>query len=153
MLEKVLEQLLLRFLAPYLEGLSREKLRLGVFSGLVELKDLRVKREAPEALNFQTLRVKTDSVRLLRLCVPWKRLYSGMVVVFVEGLHFEVEELIGDGADAGREADGRRRARGAAAEPRQAAAARQGGGAGQAAGKKQSKGLTPASAPSSLAPS
>ena len=150
MLEKVLDQLLLRFLAPYLEGLSREKLRLGVFSGLVELKDLRVKREAPEALNFQTLRVKTDSVRLLRLCVPWKRLYSGMVVVFVEGLHFEVEELVGDGADAGRGADGHRRARGAAAEPRQAAA-RQGGGAGQAAGKKQSKGLTPASAPSSLA--
>lgn len=57
MLETVLEQVLLRFLAPYVVGISRDSLRVGVFRGLLELQNLRLKPDALALLGYTTLRV------------------------------------------------------------------------------------------------
>mmetsp|Transcript_61203 Transcript_61203/g.197864 ORF Transcript_61203/g.197864 Transcript_61203/m.197864 type:complete len:2568 (-) Transcript_61203:194-7897(-) len=99
MLEAVLEQLLLRFLAPYVDGISKDKLHLGVFSGSLELTGLQVKAEALALLGNPTLRIKKGVVGSLRLSVPWTQLHSGKLRVSVERLHLEVER-IGDGGEA-----------------------------------------------------
>lgn len=99
MLEAVLEQLLLRFLAPYLDGISKDKLHLGVLSGLLELKDLRVKADALALLGNPTLRIKTGKVGRLRLHVPWTHLYSGKLRVSIETVHFEVERIGDESSD------------------------------------------------------
>ena len=69
-LEAALEQLLLRFLAPYVDGVTRDNLDLGFFQGSMELKDLLVK---PDALGLFDAELKLvaavikrqTSVRLL----------------------------------------------------------------------------------------
>eukprot|EP00435_Cladocopium_sp_Y103_P062945 s608_g24.t1 len=61
MLESALEQLLLRFLAPY-DGISGDKLRVGVFRGSLELHALSIKAEAPSLLGLEGLRVRSGGI-------------------------------------------------------------------------------------------
>eukprot|EP00928_Gymnodinium_smaydae_P072462 TRINITY_DN5580_c0_g3_i1.p1 TRINITY_DN5580_c0_g3~~TRINITY_DN5580_c0_g3_i1.p1 ORF type:complete len:2456 (+),score=530.05 TRINITY_DN5580_c0_g3_i1:91-7458(+) len=93
MLEGLLERLLLRFLDPYVDGIARDKLHLGVFSGSLELRDLRVKREAPALLGVNYLRVANGGLGLIRIKVPWKTLFSAKVSVEVSGVDVLLEHV------------------------------------------------------------
>lgn len=93
MLEGALEQLLLQFLAPYVDGISRDKLHLGAFSGSLELKDLTVKPEALALLGLEGFRVGHGGIRLISLSIPWSKLYSGKVKVAIDSIHIKVEAL------------------------------------------------------------
>jgi len=93
MLESALEQLLLQFLAPYVDGISKDKLHLGVFSGSLDLRDLKVKPDALALLGWEGLRVRSGSIKLIKLAVPWSKLYTGKVKASIECLHLEVENI------------------------------------------------------------
>eukprot|EP00927_Polykrikos_kofoidii_P048702 TRINITY_DN42929_c0_g1_i1.p1 TRINITY_DN42929_c0_g1~~TRINITY_DN42929_c0_g1_i1.p1 ORF type:complete len:2522 (-),score=443.44 TRINITY_DN42929_c0_g1_i1:439-8004(-) len=97
MLEGILEKILLKCLDPYVDGIARDKLRLGVFSGTVELKSLNVKRDAPALLGVDYLRVDRGRIDLIKISVPWKALFSGKVSVTVSGI-----ECTFDNVSAGR---------------------------------------------------
>ncbi|CAK0910584.1 unnamed protein product [Prorocentrum cordatum] len=92
-LKAALEQFLLRHLAPYVDGISLEKLRLGVFAGSLELKDLQVRPDALALLGLEGVRVRSGSIRLIRLSVPWSKLATGKLRARVESVHLEVEQI------------------------------------------------------------
>ncbi|CAE8641801.1 unnamed protein product, partial [Polarella glacialis] len=93
MLESALEQLLLQFLEPYVDGITRDKLHLGVFSGSLVLDDLQVKPEALAILGWEGFRVRSGKIGKITLSIPWTKLYSGKVRASIESLHLEVESL------------------------------------------------------------
>ncbi|CAK9042745.1 unnamed protein product [Durusdinium trenchii] len=93
MLQSALEQLLLRFLAPYVDGISADKLRLGVLRGSLELDSLTVKAEAPSLLGLEGLRVRRGGIGRLQLKIPWKKLHIGQLRVLVQRVHLEVEPI------------------------------------------------------------
>lgn len=99
MLEGALEQLLLQYLAPYVEGIVRENLRLGVFSGSLELKDLKVKPEALSLLGLDGFRVGTGTVHLISLRIPLKDLYRGKVQVIIDSVQMHVKSVIEEGKE------------------------------------------------------
>lgn len=96
MLEGVLEKLLLQFLAPYVERISRDKLHFGVISGALELFDLTIKADALALLGWDAYRVRRGRIGAIRLSIPWSTLYTGKVQVSVEGLQLEVENIASD---------------------------------------------------------
>ncbi|CAE8741723.1 unnamed protein product [Polarella glacialis] len=93
MLESALEQLLLQFLEPYVDGITRDKLHLGVFSGSLVLDDLQVRPEALAILGWEGFRVRSGKIGKITLSIPWTKLYSGKVRASIESLHLEVESL------------------------------------------------------------
>jgi len=84
MLEGVLEKVLLQFLDPYVEGIQRDKLHLGVWSGTLQLEDLRVRKDFFQLLGIQELEVVTGSIGMIQLQVPWSSLTSGKVSLIIE---------------------------------------------------------------------
>ncbi|KAI0564764.1 Vacuolar protein sorting-associated protein 13 second [Gracilaria domingensis] len=88
MLEGIVSDGLVRLLGSYVDGLNRESIRLGVWRGDLELKNLRLRPDALAVL-FETLgldlpvTVTAGYIGLLRLEVPWKRLRSAPVRIFM----------------------------------------------------------------------
>lgn len=93
MLEAALEQLLLQFLTPYVDGISKDKLHLGVFRGSLELKDLRIKPDALVLLGFEGFRVRSGNITVLKLTLPWSTIYSGKLRVDIAAVRLEVEQI------------------------------------------------------------
>lgn len=91
MLEGLVADVLTRVLGQYVDGLSRESIRVGVWGGQLALRNLTLKPEAVAVL-FETLgldlpvTVTAGFVGLLRVEVPWNRLRSAPVKVLIEGL-------------------------------------------------------------------
>lgn len=92
MFERVLEKLLRRFLAPYVEGLSNTALRYGVRSGILELRDLQVKPEALSLLGLPGYSVKSGTIGSVSLHVSWKSLFTGGLYIAIDGLYLEAHE-------------------------------------------------------------
>eukprot|EP00178_Gracilaria_changii_P005588 TRINITY_DN1932_c0_g1_i1.p1 TRINITY_DN1932_c0_g1~~TRINITY_DN1932_c0_g1_i1.p1 ORF type:complete len:4003 (-),score=421.76 TRINITY_DN1932_c0_g1_i1:2311-14319(-) len=88
MLEGIVSDGLVRLLGSYVDGLNRESIRLGVWQGDLELKNLRLRPDALAVL-FESLgldlpvTVTAGYIGLLRLEVPWKRLRSAPVRIFM----------------------------------------------------------------------
>ncbi|CAJ1351768.1 unnamed protein product [Effrenium voratum] len=92
MLESAIEQLLLRFLSPYVDGIAGDKLQLGVFRGSLELRDLQVKAEAPSLLGLEGFRAR-GGIGFIQLKIPWNKLHTGKLRVVARGLHVDLEPL------------------------------------------------------------
>lgn len=93
MLERVLEKLLVQILTPYVDGISRDKLHLGVFKGALELQDLAIKQDALFRLGLEDFSVRSGSIGHFKLAVPWTQLYSGKLVASIDRVHLEVESI------------------------------------------------------------
>ncbi|CAJ1422680.1 unnamed protein product, partial [Effrenium voratum] len=93
MLESALENILLQYLAPYVDGITRDKLHLGVFSGSLQLDHLEVRPDALSTLGWPGLRVRSGQVESISLSIPWTKLYTGKVKASVKKLRLEVESL------------------------------------------------------------
>lgn len=91
MLEGVLEQLFLQFLAPYVEGISRDKLHFGIFSGALELNDLEVRKDALDSLGVLAYRIRRGRIGSIKLDVAWKQLFVGKLKATVDELVLEIE--------------------------------------------------------------
>lgn len=104
MLESVLADILTRVLGQYLEGIDREHVRFGAWSGLVELRTVALRPEALAVL-FETLgialpvSVESGFIGLLRLVVPWKSLGSTPVQVHLHDVTLVAHPVRGDGTD------------------------------------------------------
>lgn len=104
MLESVLADILTRVLGQYLEGIDREHVRFGAWSGLVELRTVALRPEALAVL-FETLgialpvSVESGFIGLLRLVVPWKSLGSTPVQVHLHDVTLVAHPVRGDGSD------------------------------------------------------
>ncbi|CAK9022321.1 unnamed protein product [Durusdinium trenchii] len=93
MLESALENILLQYLAPYVDGITRDKLHLGVFSGSLQLEHLEVRPDALSTLGWGGFRVRRGRIERISLAIPWTKLYTGKVKASVRCLHLEVESL------------------------------------------------------------
>ena len=69
----------------YLEGLNEENLKVGVFSGIIELKNLNLKSSALDELDLP-LDIIRGSLQTLTVTVPWTQLESKPVKVVIDGL-------------------------------------------------------------------
>lgn len=88
MLEGIVADVLVRVLGSYVDGLNKDSIRVGVWRGDLELKNLRLRPDALAVL-FETLgldlpvTVTAGYIGLLRLEVPWKSLRSAPVRIFM----------------------------------------------------------------------
>ena len=70
MLESALENILLQYLAPYVDGITRDKLHLGVFSGSLQLEHLDVRPDALSTLGWGGFRVRRGQIKRISLAIP-----------------------------------------------------------------------------------
>jgi vacuolar protein sorting-associated protein 13A/C len=84
--EGVLTQVLNRFLGAYVENLDTNQLRVGIWGGDVELKDLVLKQSALDDLDLP-LQTIYGRVGKLVLKIPWKNLYGAAFVINVEDIY------------------------------------------------------------------
>jgi vacuolar protein sorting-associated protein 13A/C len=73
MAKRFLLNLLIERLGQYVEGLTEENLRVGVLSGRIELKNLKLKASALDDLDIP-VEVSHGTLRSLKLEVPWASL-------------------------------------------------------------------------------
>lgn len=86
MAKSLLLNVLVEVLGNYVEGLTRENLKVGVWSGKLEFQNLNLKDSALDQLNLP-IQVKKGSLKSLKVKVPWTNLESKPVEVFIDGLY------------------------------------------------------------------
>ncbi|XP_063238425.1 intermembrane lipid transfer protein VPS13A-like [Bacillus rossius redtenbacheri] len=86
MLEGVVATVLNRYLGKYVQDLDTENLNVGIFSGEVQLLDLRLKPEALYELDLP-IEVKAGTVGRISLSIPWAGLTSQPVVITIEDVY------------------------------------------------------------------
>ncbi|CAO1616705.1 unnamed protein product [Parajaminaea phylloscopi] len=86
MLEGVLASVLNRFLASYVDGLNTSQLNVGIWSGDVKLRNLRLKTSALDKFRLP-IDVKEGYLGALTLSIPWSNLKGKPVRVLVENVH------------------------------------------------------------------
>lgn len=104
MLESVLADVLTRVLGQYLQGIDRDHVNFGAWSGRIELRSVALRPEALAVL-FETLgvalpvTVESGFIGLLRLVVPWKSIGSTPVQVYMHDVTVVARPVRGDGSD------------------------------------------------------
>ncbi|CAD6910326.1 unnamed protein product [Tilletia controversa] len=86
MLEGVLASVLNRFLASYVDGLNTSQLNIGIWSGDVKLRNLRLKTSALDKFRLP-IDVKEGYLGDLTLSIPWSNLKGKPVRVLVENVY------------------------------------------------------------------
>ncbi|BFZ57125.1 Vacuolar protein sorting-associated protein 13 [Savitreella phatthalungensis] len=107
MLEGLVAQLLNRFLGAYIDGFDPKQLNVGIWSGDVKLRNLKLKREALDKFKLP-IDVSAGYVGELTLSIPWSNLAKKPVKVFIDNVFLLAAPKIDQEYD---EADDRRRAR------------------------------------------
>lgn len=85
MFEKYLEKVLRELLGEFIEEIDSKDLSVGVWSGKVEIKSLRLKRSVLQKY-LLPLTVRHSCVRGLSLKIPWKNLFGSPLVVTIESV-------------------------------------------------------------------
>nr|XP_045626468.1 vacuolar protein sorting-associated protein 13C-like isoform X1 [Procambarus clarkii] len=83
MFESLVSELLNRVLGTYIENLDGSKLKLSIWGGDVELRELEVKQSALDELNLP-VRPVFGHIGCLTLKIPWSQLYTAPWVAVVE---------------------------------------------------------------------
>ena len=86
MLESLAATLLNRLLGSYVENFDPEQLNVGVWSGNVKLKNLKLKRDAFDTLDLP-IEVKFGMLGDLVLNVPWSSLKNKPVKISIENCY------------------------------------------------------------------
>jgi vacuolar protein sorting-associated protein 13A/C len=92
MAKSLLLNVLVDTLGNYVEGLSKENLKLGVWSGKIELFNLKLKNSALDNLNLP-IQVSRGSLKKLKLKIPWTQLESKPVRVIIDGVYLQAGPL------------------------------------------------------------
>lgn len=111
--ERLLAEWLSKYLGAYIRDLARQRLKVGIWRGHLELEGFELTAGALAALGLP-VSVARSRVRRLQLSLPWTRLFSDPLELEVEGVDV-VLRLKEPG-----ELDGRARARAARAQRRMA---------------------------------
>ena len=88
-LSSPLFSLLDRLLGPYIANLSRDRMRVGVWSGHVDLSDLLLRSDALDGLELP-VQLSRGRIGRLQLRVPWSRLRSEPAELILEDVELEV---------------------------------------------------------------
>ena len=92
MFEKLVERLLNQFLGEYVEDFKSDNLSIGLWSGAVEIKNVRLKKEIIKKLNLP-FKLKYSKLGCLKMNIPWSSLASSKIDVVVEGLELIIAEI------------------------------------------------------------
>ncbi|KAF7728851.1 hypothetical protein EC973_005477 [Apophysomyces ossiformis] len=86
MLESVVASILNRVLGNYVSNLNYDQLKVGIWKGEVNLKDLKLKREALDKLDLP-INVSEGFLGELTLSIPWANLKTKPVKVYVNNVY------------------------------------------------------------------
>ncbi|GAW82111.1 hypothetical protein, conserved [Plasmodium gonderi] len=89
MLESLVEKLLNKFLAPYVEGIERN-LHLGVWSGNIVLENLKLKPQITEILDL-SFKIIHGNIGRINIQIPWSKLGKSPVCVLIKSVHIYIK--------------------------------------------------------------
>jgi vacuolar protein sorting-associated protein 13A/C len=92
MAKQLLVGILVDHLGQFIEGLSESNVKLGVWSGKVELKNLKLKSGVLDDLNLPIV-ITHGSLKNLKLKIPWTSLDSKPVKVVLDGLYIVISPI------------------------------------------------------------
>ncbi|KAH7468698.1 putative vacuolar protein sorting-associated protein 13A [Phytophthora ramorum] len=105
MFEKVVESVLEEYVSEWVEGLDSEKMKVALFAGKVEFRDLRMRGAALDKFQLP-MKMKSGTVGRLSIKVPWKRLTSQAVKIKIEDVFLVVEPTSqGEAGKGGKDDD------------------------------------------------
>lgn len=100
--ESVAVELVNYILGDYIENLDTSQLKLGIWGGDINLKDLDIKQSAIDDLDLP-FRVSYGHIGKLTLKIPWQSLYSATYSATVEGIYMIIVPKSGVKYDAAKE--------------------------------------------------
>lgn len=100
--ESVAVELVNYVLGDYIENLDTSQLKLGIWGGDINLKDLDIKQSAIDDLDLP-FRVSYGHIEKLTLKIPWQSLYSATYSATVEGIYMVIVPKSGVKYDAAKE--------------------------------------------------
>lgn len=103
MFESVVATLLNRFLGSYIENFDTKQLNIGIWSGDVRLKNLRLKKESLDKFKLP-VDVKFGHLGELTLLIPWSNLKGKPVKVVIEDVYLLASPIIITDFDADEDA-------------------------------------------------
>jgi vacuolar protein sorting-associated protein 13A/C len=86
MAKSLLLTVLVEVLGKYVEGLKEENLKVGVWSGKIQMFNLKLKENALDDLNLP-VKIVRGSLKSLVVKVPWTQLASKPVEIYLEGIY------------------------------------------------------------------
>ena len=86
MFEKLIEQLILKYLGDYIEGIDPENLSLGLWSGTLSLEKIKLKAKAIDDLKLP-FKLSFGLINKLSLSISWKTNFSEPTEITIEGLN------------------------------------------------------------------
>lgn len=92
MFESILEKLLVQNAGMFVDGIDKDNLHLGIWSGSIVIENVRVKNSVIEMLELP-LRIKYSNIGRLKLVVPWKSLGSSPVELILEDVFVIISPL------------------------------------------------------------
>jgi RNase P/RNase MRP subunit POP5 len=90
MAKQVLLNFLIQHLGNFVDGLSKENLRLGIFSGNLELRNLTLKADVFDSLNLP-IRLVYGVIKSINIKIPWTNLGKSPVVVNISNVLLHLE--------------------------------------------------------------
>ena len=85
MFEKITSVILNKYLKEYIKDFDPKKLKLGVLSGSIELKNLELKKTALDGLDVP-LSLFKGTIDLIKIKVPWSNLKGESTIVEVNNI-------------------------------------------------------------------
>ncbi|XP_057653630.1 intermembrane lipid transfer protein VPS13A-like [Diorhabda carinulata] len=95
MLEGAVARLLNQILGKYVVDLDTENLNVGIFSGLVQLTDLKLKPEALYELRLP-IEVRAGTIGKVWLQIPWTTLWNQPIIINIEDVHVIAGPVVTD---------------------------------------------------------
>ena len=92
MFQGLVESLLRRMMGEYVEDLDKRALSVSVYSGEVDLHDLKLKKDIFDKFNVP-VKLILGRIKRLYLKVPWNALSSKPVKLEIEGVELVIEPL------------------------------------------------------------
>lgn len=92
MAKSLLLTVLVEVLGKYVDGLTQENLKLGVWSGKIKLNNLKLRESALDELNLP-VKVLKGSLKSLTVKVPWTQLDSKPVEIYLDGIYLLASPL------------------------------------------------------------
>ena len=86
MFEKLIEQLLLKYLGDYIEGIDPNNLSLGLWSGTLSLEKIKLKAKAIDDLKLP-FKLSFGLINKLMLSISWTTNFSEPTEITIEGLN------------------------------------------------------------------
>src|SRR5688572_613562 len=95
MFESILEKVLINNVGPYVTGIDKKNLKVGIWSGDIVVKNITIKPEVFKTLDIP-VELKYSSVGSLKIDISWTHLASQPVVVSLEDVFIVVQPISKD---------------------------------------------------------